>query len=159
MNDPTIYNGIIDGNTFIPSIESFMEQEAAEEASRNQPQERPESVSGQTLPSIPETVRQETAKVLPEAPPLAQRTAKPGTEPARNVLQPLFDGLQKLRDSIVKAFTPNTKLPESLRMAMPPTGSPFNLDTKCLQAKLPAGMSVEQFRIQLQSKINSTLSD
>lgn len=118
-----------------------------------QEQARPTEVLGQTIPRAPGEARQQTQQELPLAPPLAQRTATPELSRAQKVLEPLLSGLRNIGHAIAKVFERPQSLPQTLCMVMPPNGTPFSLDTKCLPSTLPKGMSVGAFQTQLQSKI------
>jgi hypothetical protein len=118
-----------------------------------QEQARPTEVLGQTIPRAPGEARQQTQQELPQAPPLAQRTATPEPSRAQKVLEPLLSGLRNIGQAIAKAFERPQQLPQTLRMVMPFNGTPFSLDTKCLPSTLPKGMSVGTFQTQLQGKI------
>jgi hypothetical protein len=137
----------------IPSVNQFLEENPIQAPTENQGQERPTTVVGQTIPRAPGEARQNTQQELPEAPPLAQRTATPGLSRAQKVLEPLLSGLRNIGQTIAKAFERPQQLPQTLRMAMPPGGIAFNLDTKCLPPTLPKGISVGEFQTKLQGKI------
>ena len=119
-----------------------------------QEQTRPTEVLGQTIPRAPGEARQQTQQELPQAPPLAQRTATPEPSGAKKVLEPLLSGLRNIGQAIVKAFGRPQQFPQTLRMIMPQSGTAFNLDTKCLPATLPKGISIGEFQARLQGKIN-----
>ena len=115
---------------------------------------RPTTVSGQTIPRLPKEVRQEARHEMPNPQPLGHHLARTALESASRVFQSITSRLKEAGQAVIGYFQ-REKLPSSLRMTMPPNGTAFNLDTKCLPSRLPTGMTVEQFKTQLQAKINN----
>ena len=119
---------------------------------------RPAQVGTQTVPRPLAEVRQSGRQALRDPAPLGSHAANTRPEGARTVLQAILAKVlaapKALLGGVGGVFKRGATLPPRLPMAMPPNGAPFDLDTKCLPARLPGAMTVEAFKTRLQGKID-----